>query len=432
MSEQVRQDIVASGQAMVNIGETVNLTTTGPGARYTSEEFAGFSNSAALAVLRSASINDRVLYVFRSTPARAAALIAMMDIDEAVEIAASLDPARVELVIKHLQVEETETILSCVAEAEHSTIAFGKLFQRLLGAPQGGLHYDKSLDGGVGFRRVHEKGVIYWSPDSGPGMVSNAIADNLYMHHRLGYPIGPEQAAINPDGQVVYTLQRFEGPWQYHIDAVALLESPYGATVYRSDHGIFTTWCGIGQHYEESGGVRGPFGLPTSNETEAILGPRHDVGCYQTFEGGTFYWSEESHTHSLGTAFRRLFDRHSDELGFPVGQQETAPTSPFGTEGVLQRFRGPFDYDDSITASWPHPGGAVCYSSRHGSWVTEPPLGDVYEQQGGPAGPLGYPMDNEADLGDWSAQPFEGGSICREEDAEDHDVFMVAGAIHDL
>jgi hypothetical protein len=429
MNEQVRQDIVASGQAMVNVGETVNVHTTSPRTRYTSEEFAGFSNSGALAVLRNASINDRVLYLFRSTPVRAAALIAMMDIDEAVEAAASLDPARVQLIVEHLPLEETETILSYVAEAEHSTVAFGKQWQHLIGPPKGSLHHDQSFEGRVGFRREHEKAIVYWSPDSGSGMISGAIGDNVYGRRKLGYPIGPEQEVTNPDGRIVGTFQRFEGPWQYRTEAVAKLASPYGATVYRSDHGIFTTWCGIGQHYEESGGAPGPFGLPTSNETEVALGPRHDVGCYQTFEGGTFYWSEESHTFSLGKAFHSLFAENGALLGFPVGGQETAPTSSFGTEGVLQRFRGLLDYDESVSQSWPRPGGAVCYSSKHGTWNTFPPLGAVYEQQGGPAGPLGYPMGAAQEDESGVEQQFEGGALCL---GRDQDTLMVTGAIHDL
>jgi hypothetical protein len=77
----------------------------------------------------------------------------------------------------------------------------------------------------------------------------------------------------------------------------------------------------------------------------------------------------------------------------PIGDQEAAPSSPFGTDGNRQKFCM----------------GTV-YSSRHGVYRVIPD--DFYESEGGSGGWLGFPVEEiERNSGFGGRQSFEGGII---------------------
>jgi uncharacterized protein with LGFP repeats len=79
-------------------------------------------------------------------------------------------------------------------------------------------------------------------------------------------------------------------------------------------------------------------------------------------------------------------------MGFPIGDQESAPSSPFGTEGTRQKFQV----------------GTV-YSSEHGVYLVR-----HFEccGEGDTGGWLGFPVgEAEVIRGDVLLQPFEGGAI---------------------
>jgi hypothetical protein len=85
-------------------------------------------------------------------------------------------------------------------------------------------------------------------------------------------------------------------------------------------------------------------------------------------------------------------------LRCPIGDQENAPTSPFGTEGVEQKF----DY-------W------TVYSSGHGVFEVIS-AESYYKGEGGSGGWLGFPVsETEISSDCWHRQQFEGGIIyfCR-------------------
>jgi uncharacterized protein with LGFP repeats len=262
-----------------------------------------------------------------------------------------------------------------------------------------------------GFRRDHVAGAAFWSSLTGLGTVGAELLDcfeSVGGLARLGFPLGVErQAGASPAG-TAGSFQRFEGPWFY---SEATDDVPFGATLYSSRHGVYWTWGGFGEFYELAGGTVSSLGFPTSGEERAVLGPRGTEGIVQTFEGGTLYWTDDIRIAALGAAAAEVHEDLRDVLGFPVSGEEDAGQSPLGTTGTRQRFEGAEDYPAEVTADWRHPGGAVVYSSDRGTWVTTGGIGLFYEKDGGPAGPLGYPTNEQGQDVDDTYQFFENGYV---------------------
>lgn len=80
---------------------------------------------------------------------------------------------------------------------------------------------------------------------------------------------------------------------------------------------------------------------------------------------------------------------------FPIDDQETAPSSPFGTEGVRQRFRS-----------------ATVYSSPHGVFRVWAAIDECHENEGGSGGWLGFPVGEcVVNPRAGELQEFEGGTV---------------------
>jgi REP element-mobilizing transposase RayT len=86
-------------------------------------------------------------------------------------------------------------------------------------------------------------------------------------------------------------------------------------------------------------------------------------------------------------------DEEHNPWGFPLGHQETAPISPYGTEGIRQNFES----------------GTV-YSSKHGVFFVE--WCTCHEDEGGSSSWLGFPVGEWEQNGPFEkVQRFEGGNI---------------------
>lgn len=117
-------------------------------------------------------------------------------------------------------------------------------------------------------------------------------------------------------------------------------------------------------------------------------------GYARKHKNGHVFWSA---TFGMQTTVGAIDDcMTGDDVipwGFPAGDQETAVPSPFGTEGIRQRFQF-----------------GIVYSSSHGAFrvIDE----RRYEEEGGTGGWLGFPIieiNSNFDFG--GLQNFEGGSI---------------------
>ena len=149
-----------------------------------------------------------------------------------------------------------------------------------------------SARGSDGYFQYHSAGVMFWSGESGVGMISNDIRDYYIRRdglRRFGFPIGHDVTETS-SYRTLGTYQRFESTEDYPTDVVVArlgpehLNLPWGATIHRTgEHGTFTTSGTIGACFERSGAAKGPLGYPTT-EAAAMDGRLSCVA--QLFEGG--------------------------------------------------------------------------------------------------------------------------------------------------
>ncbi len=170
---------------------------------------------------------------------------------------------------------------------------------------------------------------------------------------RLGFPLSDE-LTLGPSGSYLPssfgttgTLQRFEGGRDdpefkdYHTGVA------FGATVYRSAHGAFATWGGIGECYEKLGGAASSLGFPTWHEQEVqeevIQSPHQTTGVYQWFEGGMICWCQSHNAAPIVGSILRVYEQYDGcrgIFGFPLAAAEVAASTTDGRTGWLQRFEG--------------------------------------------------------------------------------------------
>lgn len=218
-------------------------------------------------------------------------------------------------------------------------------------------------------------------------------------------------------------FQRFEGETNYPSDINHDPNIPYGATIYWSArHGAHVTTGPIGECYEGLSGTHGFCGFPTSSEQKAHPSPRGTTGRCQHFEGASIHWHEHGGAHPIGGAIRRVYaqlDGSGGTLGFPLTHEVTATPSPYGTEGVYQRFESTWDYPDDVVqlVQGIRCGATVYWSAKTGAHPTWAGIGTIYERLYGTGGVMGFPLSAEIPTtssvtGDTGVhQKFEGGGI---------------------
>lgn len=221
-----------------------------------------------------------------------------------------------------------------------------------------------------GVLQEYEHGTLFWSGATGAwavrGPVEDLYAGQGWEEGPLGYPVADQQSLRRGDG----TYQPFTGGSVY--------SSPASGT-----HTVSGSFRDL---YAGTGWENGFLGYPTSEETGI-----RDGGVYQTYQGGTMYWTPSTGAHTVSGSFLRLYANHGWEngpLGYPTTQE--IPTR----DGVFQRFQGGVAYWSPATGE---------------TWVLARGL-PRYAAAGYENGPLGFPASlpvQEADGGGW--QVFQGG-----------------------
>jgi uncharacterized protein with LGFP repeats len=164
------------------------------------------------------------------------------------------------------------------------------------------------------------------------------------------------------------------------------------------------------------GGEKGPLSLAAASQ-------QGTNGYFQSFEGGIIHWCEAGGAQVTSGAVAAYHGEHGgtgSRLGFPVTEEMSAQTSPFGTDGSLQRFEGHWPYADSTCERLGTRCGAAVYrTDEYGAHAAWGGIGEFYELNGRSSGPLGFPVEDEAktesssrDAGPGTAgwrQRFEGG-----------------------
>jgi hypothetical protein len=124
---------------------------------------------------------------------------------------------------------------------------------------------------------------------------------------------------------------------------------------------------------------------------------RLQAAYFRKYKQGHVFWVPRMGVHVTTGVMDDYFMTGPPDRGYPVGDQESAPSSPFGTEGVRQWFIM----------------GAV-YSSRHGTFSEGIGAGKCYQDEGKSGGWLGFPVDEYRTIsasGSQRLQAFEGGTI---------------------
>src|SRR5699024_5812131 len=215
------------------------------------------------------------------------------------------------------------------------------------GGPEGPLGFPTTDEIDTPFKRGafnhFEHGSIYWSPATGAHTVTGPILDEWsalgWENSALGFPVS--EARRTGDDRGWY--QDFEGGVVYALD------DGDGAAVYGE----------ILRVYSDTGGSRGPLGLPVRSEQDT----RGQFGKFSAFENGNLYWSPLTGAHPVLDG--PIMDAWADEdyeagrYGFPTGSQREVDGRieqdfQFGTivveaDGRLRSARADIDDTDTDT-----------------------------------------------------------------------------------
>lgn len=151
-------------------------------------------------------------------------------------------------------------------------------------------------------------GRMYYTPALGANPIKGAIGEKWdstgYEHGTLGYPTGQEYCGLSGNG----CLQRFQRGSIYW--------SP-GTGAHWIRGAIRDAWGAVGWE-------AGRLGYPTSDEQCWIAG-----GCFQTFTGGSIYWSGPSGAHPVWGAIRDYWAANGWEagrFGYPTSGESCSNT----------------------------------------------------------------------------------------------------------
>jgi uncharacterized protein with LGFP repeats len=221
-----------------------------------------------------------------------------------------------------------------------------------LGGPVSGLVC--GLRGGGCFQHF-EGGSIYWSAATGARVVTAPVRDRWaalgWEAGRLGYPVGDTRCGLTGGG----CYQPFQGGALYSTAATGT-RMVVGA--------IRTRWAAQGWE-------TGALGYPTSDEICGLRGG----GCFQTFQGGSVYWSPGNGARVVSGALRTRWGQLGWETGL-LGYPLTDSRCGLAGGGCYQLFQG----------------GSLYSSPTTGVRLVGGVIRDRWASLGWEAGSLGYPV----------------------------------------
>lgn len=149
--------------------------------------------------------------------------------------------------------------------------------------------------------------------------------------------------------------------------------------------------------HESEGGIAGPLGGPAGRERTSHDGRSR----YQDFVGGRIYARDGNLVEIHGAVFLRheQIDGVYGPLGYPTADLRRVE----GSRGKVQPFES----------------GRIWYTASTGAHAVWGAILDRYlEVEGGPTGPLGYPVAERTGTGSEGevAQAFEHGTLVRRSD----------------
>lgn len=278
----------------------------------------------------------------------------------------------------------------------------------------------------AGCYQLFANGAIYWSSATGAQFIRGGIKDKWvsfgFENGTFGYPTSGELAAT---GGGAY--QTFQG---------GIINWTSVSTAHGFTSNIFAKW-------NELGSEKGFFGRPL---TDSICGLKNS-GCYQLFSRGTIYWTTGTGAQSIHGGIKNKWVSSGFEngaLGYPTSGELAAADG-----GVYQTFQGGTIYwstkagavrfNNNLYSAWTASGASsgllgkpttdsICGLKNNGCyqlfekrtlyWTAETGAQYVHGgiknkwlSVGLENGALGYPTSGEIPAGDGVYQTFQGGTI---------------------
>ncbi|MBP1135130.1 uncharacterized protein with LGFP repeats [Arthrobacter sp. PvP023] len=225
-----------------------------------------------------------------------------------------------------------------------------------------------------GAYRDYERGTIYWSEATGAhvntGGIRSVYASQGWETGFLGYPTTDEVRGLRDGG----AYQSFQG----------------GTIYWSPSTGAHINTGGIRAVYASQGWENGFLGYPTTGEIRGL----RNGGVYQSFQGGTIYWSPTTGARINTGAIRGAYASQGWENGY-LGYPTTDEVRGLRNGGAYQSFQG----------------GTVYWSPGTGAQINRGAIRTAYASQGWENGWLGYPVTGEYPSGGGTAQDFQGGRI---------------------
>jgi Trypsin-like peptidase domain/LGFP repeat len=189
--------------------------------------------------------------------------------------------------------------------------------------------------------------------------------------------------------------------------------------------------------------LRAELGTDVGGLARAVPSWRATEGYYKSYENGQIHWSARSGAQATRGAIADCYVASAGSggrLGFPLTSDVKAGTSPFGTDGSLQRFEGERDYSPDVCERIGSCGASVYSSSKYGPHLVWGEIGEFYELARGTRGWLGFPTSDPFEVGPsqrtgggttgW-CQRFEGGVVYYSEKTQAFALSSVMAAYHD-
>jgi uncharacterized protein with LGFP repeats len=227
---------------------------------------------------------------------------------------------------------------------------------------------------GIGRFNHFQGGSIYWTPETGAHEIHGLIRDKWgsmgFERSLLGYPTSDELGT--PDG--IGRFNTFQGGSIYWTP---------GTDAHEIHGAIRDKWGSMG--FERS-----LLGYPTSDE----LGTPDGIGRFNTFQGGSIYWTPGTDAHEIHGAIRDKWGSMGFErslLGYPTSDE-------LGTPDGIGRFNT-------------FQGGSIYWTPKTGAHEVHGAILDKWASLGFERSLLGYPTSDEADAPGGRISHFEGGSI---------------------
>lgn len=220
----------------------------------------------------------------------------------------------------------------------------------------------------------YQNGAIVWSSATSAwesyGIIRAYWGTVGYENSFLGYPTGAVTSTSSSS-----SYQNYQN-----------------GTIATSGSGTFEVRASINARWKATGGQSGALGSPTANEVCSWTSSTPN--CYQTFDGGTIYWTADTGAWEVYGAIATRWTALGGGTGV-LGYPRTGYTCGTVNGGCYENFQN----------------GAISWTSSTGAWETYGIIRTYWQSQGFESGALGYPTGAVTTTSTGLSQTFQGGTV---------------------